>query len=340
MYIISALLKFPLSLLLFVAVLSCNKNDTSDNKSFQFAKGADISWLTEMEFYGKKFYKTSGEQADLIELLKYYGMNTIRLRVWVNPANGWNNENDVLAKALRAKAAGMRIMIDFHYSDTWADPGKQTKPVAWQSANFNELNNLIKTHTLAVLNKLKQNTITPEWVQVGNETNDGMLWEDGRASVNMSNFATLINTGYDAVKQVFPDAKVIVHLSNGWDNSLYRWMFDGLKLNNTKYDVIGMSLYPSPANWQTYTTQCFQNMNDMISRYNKGVMIVEVGMSWDEVAASKAFLTHIIAKTKSLPDNKGLGVLYWEPQAYNWQGYTLGCFDINGKPTDALNAFR
>ncbi len=98
------------------------------------------------------------------------------------------------------------------------------------------------THTIAVLTELKNNSITPEWVQVGNETNDGMLWPEGKASVSMSNFTQLVNAGYDAVKSVFPSAKVIVHISNGYDNSLFRWIFDGLKTNGGKYDVIGMSL--------------------------------------------------------------------------------------------------
>ena len=136
-------------------------------------------------------------------------------------------------------------------------------------------------------------------------------------------------------------AKVIVHISNGYDNALFRWIFDGLKSNGAKWDVIGMSLYPTPANWSTLTSQCITNMNDMVTRFNTEVMICEVGMSWDQPVASKAFLTGIISKVKSVPNEKGLGVLYWEPQSYNnWQGYTLGAFDNSGKPTAALDAFK
>ena len=183
--------------------------------------------------------------------------------------------------------------------------------------------------------------ITPEWVQVGNETNNGMLWPEGKASTNMAAFAQMINAGYDAVKAVFPSAKVIVHVSNGYDNSLFRWMFDGLQLNGAKYDVIGMSLYPTAANWSSINTQCLINMNDMASRYGKEVMVVEVGMPWDNAADCKSFLADIISKTVSVSGNRGLGVLYWEPQAYNnWQGYTLGAFDNSGKPTAALFAFQ
>lgn len=309
-----------------------------------FSKGADISWLTQMESSGRKFYNATGTETEGMALMKSLGMNTIRLRVWVNPSPSWNNTADVVAKALRAKNLGLRIMINFHYSDSWADPGKQTKPAAWIGQDVAALKNSLSNHTIALLNELKNNNITPEWVQVGNETNDGMLWPEGKASTSstgMNSFAQMVNAGYDAVKSVFPTAKVIVHVSNGWNNSLFRWMFDGLQVNGAKYDVIGMSLYPTAANWATVNTQCLANMNDMVSRYNKEVMVVEVGMPWDSSDACKSFLSDLITKTLSVAGGKGLGVLYWEPQAYNnWQGYTLGAFDNSGKPTIALSAFQ
>jgi arabinogalactan endo-1,4-beta-galactosidase len=337
-------------ILLFIAceLIACNKNNSSpstpdppNNPISEFAKGADVGWLTQMESSGVKFYNSAGTERECISLLKSLELNTIRLRVWVNPASGWNNKSDVLAKALRAKNLGMRIMIDFHYSDTWADPGHQTKPAAWASQDFSTLKSSLASHTIDVLNDLKNNGITPEWVQIGNETNDGMLWPEGKASTNMANFAQLVNAGYDAAKSVFSSTKVIVHVSNGYDNNLFRWLFDGLKNNGGKWDVIGMSLYPNATNWSTLNSQCLNNMNDMVARYNKEVMIVEVGMSWDQAAAANAFIADLINKTKSIPGNKGLGVLYWEPEAYNsWQGYTLGAFDNSGKPTIALNAFN
>lgn len=306
-----------------------------------FVKGADIGWLTEMEAQGRKFYNKAGIEQDLMLILKNLGINTIRIRVWVNPVNGWNNKADVIAKALRAKSQGMRVLINFHYSDTWADPAHQTQPATWTGQDMASLKNALADHTRDVLTALKLAGISPEWVQVGNETNDGMLWPEGKASFNMANFAQLVATGYDAVKSVFPSAKVIVHVSNGWDNSLFRWLFDGLKSKGGKWDIIGMSLYPNATNWSSLNTQCLNNMMDMIARYGKEVMIVEVGMSWDQDAASYSFLTDIIAKTKSLEGDKGLGVIYWEPEAYgNWQGYTLGAFDDAGKPTTALDAFK
>ena len=303
-----------------------------------FALGADVSWLTEMEAAGRFFYTREGQQKECMALLKDLGMNSIRLRVWVNPSGVWNGLNDVLVKAKRANDLGMRLMIDFHYSDNWADPGKQTKPAAWTGLSLTDLQKAVYDHTSEVLNALKSNGITPEWVQVGNETGNGMLWEDGKASVSMANYAKLNNSGYDAVKAVFPEAKVIIHLHNGYDNGLFRWMFDGLKNNGAKYDMIGMSLYPSwsPDNWKTTVDKCRANMEDMVKRYNKEVMIVETGMSWDSPDAY-SFLSYLIQQTKTI----GKGVLYWEPQAYKqWKNYSLGAFDNNGRPTVALDAFR
>jgi arabinogalactan endo-1,4-beta-galactosidase len=230
-------------------------------------------------------------------------------------------------------------MIDFHYSDVWADPGDQTKPVAWTNFGIDSLQPAVYNYTLYVMDTLKSVGIIPDWVQVGNETNDGMLWEDGRASTNMQNFALLVTAGYNAVKAVSDSTKVIVHISNGFDNSLFRWVFDGLAANNAKWDIIGMSLYPSTTNWQSLDAQCLANMTDMVSRYNKQVMVCEVGMPETAMDTCKSFLQDIISKTKSVSGNNGLGVFYWEPESYNWQGYGLGAFDNTGKPTVALNAF-
>jgi arabinogalactan endo-1,4-beta-galactosidase len=336
-------------LILLFSIISCsNKGGTPTPTpttpytppvvSSSFAKGADISWVTQFESTGVKFYDKNGNQQELFALMKSLGFNSIRLRAWVNPSDGWCNTADVVAKAIRAKNAGMKIMIDFHYSDVWADPGHQTKPAAWASLDFPTLLTTLSTYTTGVMNTLKTNGITPDWVQIGNETNDGMLWEDGRASTNMANFAALIKSGYQAVKSVNTTTKVIVHISNGYDNSLFRWMFDGLKANGASWDIIGMSLYPSTTNYTTLDARCLANINDMVSRYSTPCMVVEVGMQASAPSDSRAFLTDIITKVNSVSGGNGLGVFYWEPEAYN-NGYGLGAFDSTGKPTEALDAF-
>ena len=337
------------ALTLFI-ILSCSKKSDSTivpppltykppAVSSSFIKGADISWVTQMESSGIKFYDKNGAQQDLFALMKSLGMNSIRLRAWVNPVDGWCNTADLLAKALRAKNAGMKIMIDFHYSDSWADPGKQSKPAAWASLDFPTLITTMHDYTVSVMNTLKTNGITPDWVQIGNETNDGMLWEDGRASAKMANFAALVEAGYQAVKSISSTSKVIVHISNGYDNTLFRWIFDGLKANGAHWDIVGMSLYPSTANYTTLDAQCLTNINDMASRYGTPAMLVEVGMQASDASDSRAFLTDIITKVNSVANGNGLGVFYWEPEAFNWQGYGLGAFDNSGKPTQALDAF-
>ena len=177
---------------------------------------------------------------------------------------------------------------------------------------------------------------------MGNETNNGMLWEEGKASVSMQNYTWLTNSGYDATKEVFPNAKVIVHLANCHDNANFRWIFDGLAANGGKWDVIGASSYPTNAsgiNWQTANQQCLTNLNDMVTRYNTDVMITEVGVPWDH-AQAKTIVADVISKAKAVNGNRGLGIFYWEPQSSNWNGYTLGAWNPNtNQPTAALDAF-
>ena len=307
-----------------------------------FAKGADISWVTEMEASNYKFLNKAGAQQDLFALLKNdYALNTIRLRVWVNPPGGYNGSADVLAKAQRAQALGYRLLIDFHYSDDFADPGKQTKPAAWQSYTLDQLKQAVYDHTSSVLTLLKTNGITPEWVQVGNETNDGMLWPEGRLTVNgFANFSAFVNQGYAAVKAVSPTTKVVVHFANGQNNGAFRYYFDGLKANNANWDVIGLSLYPDADTWPTFTAQAQANMNDMVARYpGKEVMVVETGLANYVPIATRQMLLDLIAKTQAVPGNKGLGVVYWEPEAYNWKGYNLGAWGTDGRATAAMDGF-
>jgi arabinogalactan endo-1,4-beta-galactosidase len=246
-----------------VLLTSCSKNAGTGNGvpattttttitttgNSDFAKGADIGWLSQMEAQGKKFYDNNGNQMDCIALLKNKGINSIRLRVWVNPATGYCNKADVVAMAVRAKNAGMRIMIDFHYSDTWADPGDQNKPAAWVNLSLTDLETAVYNHTYDVLSTLKANGVTPSWVQTGNEINNGLLWTTGEltgtGAGGSANYAALINSGYNAVKAVDTAIKTIVHLSNGYDNSLFEWNLDQLKANGGKWDITGMSSYPS-----------------------------------------------------------------------------------------------
>ncbi len=235
--------------------------------------------------------------------------------------------------------ADFRVMLDFHFSDTWADLSHQKKTAAWANLTIAQLLTDVYNHTLEVLDTLKTIGVIPAWVQIGNETNDGMLWEDGRASTHMNNFAAMVLSGYNAVKAVEPTIQVIVHLSDGHNNSMYRRIFDGLKSNGAKWDIIGMSVYPYWANlpWNTEDSLALVNMKDMIARYQTNIMVTETGYLTSQAVDAKKFLVDLIRKTKSVG---GLGVFYWEPESYNWQGYNLGAWDPSTKkPTVAMDAF-
>ena len=337
-------------LLSFLFFTSCNSQTNVDQTPTPIptisAFAADVGWLPQMEATGYKFYDTDGKQKDCLQLLKDRGINTIRLRVWVNPSNdkasGHCSPAETVTMAVRAKKLGMRIMIDFHYSDSWADPGKQTKPAAWVNHTFLELQNDVYNHTFEVLNLLKAAGVTPEWVQVGNEIPGGMLWPDGKSS-NFGQLAQLLNKGYDAVKAVNTKIKVIVHVDEGNNNAKFRWFFDNAKANAVKYDVIGMSYYPYwiKSDYKVTIADLANNLNDMASRYDKEVMVVEVGGDFTLVQNTYDMLAATIKAVKAVPNNKGLGVIYWEPQGEkSWSGYQLNAWQSDGKPSPALDAFK
>jgi arabinogalactan endo-1,4-beta-galactosidase len=314
-----------------------------------FSKGGDVSWLPQMEATGYIFYDADGTPKDGLQLLKDRGMNTVRLRVFVNPSsdriNGHCSPAETVAMAVRAKNIGMRIMIDFHYSDSFADPAHQTKPAAWANHSFDELKNDVYTHTFDVLDDLKTAGVTPEWVQIGNEIPSGMLWPEGKIvnNQNWNQLAALLNKGYDATKAVNPSIKVIIHKNQAHDNGNLRFFFDNITTNNVKYDVIGMSYYPYwlGSNYTATIVPMQLNLNDMVSRYGKEVMIVEVGGDYTLVQNTKDMLLAVINAVKAVPNNKGLGVIYWEPQGANsWSGYRLNAWQNNGKPSPALDAFK
>ncbi|MCF6130958.1 glycoside hydrolase family 53 protein [Flavobacterium wongokense] len=328
-----------LILLLFISTLGFSQNKP-------FAKGADVGWLPQMEATGYKFYDSDGKEKDCLQLLKDRGMNSIRLRVWVNPsddkASGHCSKEETVVMALRAQKMGMRVMIDFHYSDSWADPAKQFKPKAWENHTFHELLDDVYFHTFDVINALKIAGVSPEWVQIGNEIPGGMLWPDG-STQNWVKLGQLLNKGYDAVKAVDKNIKVIVHVDEGNNNKKFRTFFDNATKQKVRYDIIGLSYYPF---WikKDYTETIADlrfNLNDMVKRYGKEVMVVEVGGEDDKIQNTKELLTETIKAVRNVPGNKGLGVFYWEPQgARSWSHYALSAWLENGQPSPALDAFK
>ena len=376
------------------AVFACSSNNQTDPNAgglpdkeepltTDFAKGADIGWCTEYESKGYDFYNAKGEKRECTALMKELGLNAIRIRVWVDPSDNWCNTADVVVKAQRAKALNMDVMIDFHYSDWWADPAQQNKPAAWVGKNLADLKKALSNHTVSVLRELKAVGVTPKWVQVGNEIRPGMLWDKDKAlsgasydvkesdlkdapanassevvyPMNWANLGAFITTGYDAVKSVCPDAIVIVHLDNGWDNGLFNWFFDELKKNGGKWDMIGMSLYPywSRDAKPEYTaadaviTDCIKNIKVVSAKYNCDVMVVETGMECADdngklasnsvLNEGKRQLARILKECKENTNGRCKGVFYWEPECRPSQ-YRLGAFTEEGRPTVIMDAFK
>ena len=327
--------------------VSCGGHHDPDNPTpagGTLVKGADVSWVTEMESKGYKFYSRSGQEKDLFALMKELGFNAVRLRVWVSPTGGWNGRDDVVAKAKRAQAQGLKVMVDFHYSDYWADPGKQNVPVAWKGKTATAMASAIKDHTRDVLQALKLAGVDVPWVQVGNEVTSGMLWDSGKVSgTSVGHFVNYFDAGREAVKAVYPDAKVILHLDNGWNLDTLNWFLTLMQSHSLQYDILGLSLYPSYwengayPDWTPKVRQFLTNLPILTGSYGKPVMLVEFGMPAAQPDKAKAALRYIFDQTRG--NDFFLGVFYWEPEAeHDRNGYDYGAFS-GGKPTAALDPF-
>ena len=336
-----------LSLLLMLPLAAAAQQTTTAD----FVKGADVGFLTGQERHGVKFHDRNGRERECLELLKNdYQMSAIRMRVWVNPRGGSCDKNELLAMARRVKALGMQLMVDFHYSDSWADPGKQPIPKAWEGHSYKQMRRDLAQHTIEVLTLLKENGIEPRWVQVGNETANGLLWPMGHIEKNPKQYAGFIRAGYDAVKKVFPEAIVIVHLDRGHKQSLYDWNLDIVRKYGGRWDMIGMSLYPYWAmqdhpelKADDIITDCMSNIRHVSEKYKCDVMIVETGFEVDEqhpekMEEGRRQLTRVISEARSMTNGRCRGVFYWEPQCLPG-GYKLGAFDHNAAPTAIMEAF-
>ncbi len=334
--------------LLMGAVLPANAQESGRK---DFVKGADVGFLTGQEQRGQKFYDVKGNERECLELLKNdYQMSAIRMRVWVNPRGGDCDKNVLLAMAQRVKALGMDLMVDFHYSDWWADPGKQNIPKAWEGHSFEEMKQDVRNHTIDVLTLLKKNNIEPRWVQVGNETANGLLWDAGHIEKNPQQYAGFIRAGYDAVKEVFPNAIVIVHLDRGNVQSLYDWNLDTILKYGGKFDMVGMSLYPfwfmedNPGtNADDIITDCIKNIRHVSEKYGCDVMIVETGYEVNEehpeiMDEGCRQLKRLVREARNNTNGRCRGVFYWEPQCLP-RMYKLGAFDSKGTPTAIMNGF-
>jgi len=288
--------------------------------------GADISWLPQIiNEWGGKFTE-NGQETDAFSLLKDHGFNYIRLRLFVNPENekGYSPEkgncglDSTLMMARRTKEAGMKLLLNFHYSDYWADPQQQYKPLRWKDLDFETLKDSVRIYTENVIKAFKAQGTLPDMVQVGNEINHGMLWPDGHIG-NPDQLAELLQAGVEGVRAVAPDMPVMMHIALGGQNKEAVFWLDNMIARDVKFDLIGLSYYPR---WHGTLDDLSNNLADLAGRYHKPLNVVEYSDFKQEV--------HDIVF--GLQDGKGACI--WEP--LNWRS---GLFDRDGNATSLFTVY-
>ncbi|MCK7042809.1 glycoside hydrolase family 53 protein [Enterobacter cloacae] len=313
-----------------------------------FIKGADISTLLEAEQHGAKFYNQNGQQQDAIAILKANGVNYVRLRLWVDPQDasgktyggGSNNLENTIALAKRVKAQGLKLLLDFHYSDFWTDPGKQFKPKAWEKMDYPQLKTAIHDYTRDTIVRFKQEGVLPDMVQIGNEINGGMLWPEGKSwgqgGGEFDRLAGLLNAAISGLKENLTggeQVKIMLHLAEGTKNDTFRWWFDEIAKRDVPFDIIGLSMYTY---WNGPISALKANMDDISRRYNKDVIVVEAayGYTLDNcdnaensfqakeekdggypgtVQGQYDYIHDLMQSVIDVPDHRGKGIFYWEP---------------------------
>ena len=334
-------------------------------------KGADISALARIEQAGGVF-RDSGRAGDAIAILAAHGSNTFRLRLFVNPSGQNVQVNDLpytLALARRIKAAGAHLLLDFHYSDTWADPGHQTMPAAWVGLGFDSLEATVQHYSADVIAQLKAQGTLPGIVQIGNEIDGGMLWPIGKVGgaydtpQQWSQFTRLLKAGVRGVRSALAPGdrvRIMIQYSGGGKTAATQRFFDHIDADSVPYDLIGLSYYPW---WQGGVAALQANLDATAQRHHRGVMVVETSypwraggwegmgsdpnaMTWPATPAGQAaFLADVIRAEAAVPDGLGAGVIWWYPEAINvpglsiWGGGSLSLFDASGNLLPAAGMF-
>lgn len=341
--------------------------------------GADVSSLTQVRTAGAVFRDSVGV-ADALVLMQRAGLGMLRLRLWHTPDGPWCGLDSTIVAAKRARDAGLPWMLDLHYSDTWADPGKQTKPAAWRALHGPALQDSVYAYTRAVLRACVASGVTPRAVQLGNEIAPGMLWDDGRVGWPGSRWDTpeqwamltsLLRAAARAVADEVPGRErpeVILHVANGGDARTARWFFDSVIAAHVPFDAIGVSYYPW---WHGSLEGLRTNLEALASRYGKRIWIVETSYPWtleggDAVGnfvtgadaqkllpgypatpeGQMAFLMAVRDVIQGLPNGLGAGVLVWEPAMVPVPGgpdnpsENLTLFDFAGRALPGLGFAR
>jgi len=301
-------------------------------------RAVDCSFIPQIESLGGTFSDSAG-QRDFLTILKSAGINAIRLRVWNNPPAGWCSPAQTYAFAQRIKAMGFLLIIDFHYSDSWADPGQQTKPAAWSAFNYGAMLPAIRAFTADVLTQLKLQGTPADIVQLGNEISNGMLWNIGRVGgvydANWGQLAELLKSAALGVTDAMsPRPPIMIHLDTGGNNAATRWWFDNAVSRAVPFDIIGLSYYPF---WHGSLATMQANINDLATRYAKPIIIAETAypftLGWNDntgnfVGLSSQLLPGYAATplgqsdftrdlntiVRNVPASRGMGVMWWAPE--------------------------
>ena len=304
-----------------------SSKEVSASRTVDKMLGADISFLPQTEDRGIK-YSDNGVTKDAVQILKDHGLNYVRLRLFVNPENdsgyspkkGFCDLNHTIAMAKRVKSAGMKFLLDFHYSDTWADPQKQFKPAAWKGLNFEQLRQRVFDYSKEVVAALKTAGAVPDMVQIGNEINHGMIWPEGHIN-NLDSLAQLVYAGIQGVKAADPNIQILIHIALGGQNDESRFFLDNMIMRGVPFDVIGLSYYPR---WHNTLEDLRYNLDDLARRYNKDLIVVEYSQLKQEVN-DLSF---------NVVNGHGKGTAIWEP-LNTWEAF----FDRDGKANDLLKIY-
>ena len=316
----------------------------------EFIAGADVSHLTFFEERGI-VYRDGGQAQDALVLLKQRGLNCARLRLFtssplqaqVDPYNSINNLEYTLPLAGRAKRAGLQLLLDFHYSDSWADPGKQTKPAAWTNLTFAQLEQQMYDYNSNTIATFKAAGLMPEYVQVGNEIIQGVLWPDGKVGgssdtpAQWQKFGTLMKAAIRGIKDAAGDQlpKIMIHIDRGGDWAGTRWFFDNLRQQQVDFDIIGQSYYPF---WHGDLNALRNCLTNGTARYGKPVVVAETAFPWSTngapivginpgVNGQVDFIIALAKVVKGLPDGLGAGIIWWGTEYQRLSGVGLAGFD-------------
>ena len=314
----------------------------------KFVKGMDLSTLLELERCGARYYD-KGQERDILAIMKDYDVDTIRLRLWNDPKSesgewygaGNNDLSETIAIGKKVTEAGFGILLNFHYSDFWADPGKQIKPKAWKDFGMEELEKAVYDFTKESLEKILDEGVNVTMIQVGNELSNGLLWPEGRVP-NYDNIYRLVSAGLKACREIDSKIPLMIHLDNGGNNALYREWFDNFTQRGGDFDYIGLSYYPF---WHGSLDMLEYNMNDIAERYGKDLIVAEVSMGFtmesyqqyeklsDEerkgyatkpslvekidypmtIQGQKDFTEDFLNRVGKVTGNHGKGFFWWEP---------------------------